>query len=840
MPETFTGPQSPESVSTSIYHDVIFTKHQKPDGSVEYKSSDPSRKIIVLDNNSEAPAENIACDVEVIADTHPGDPTKGKLIARIISEGGVPIEIKKKEKLASLPRPVEIDEEKGVVYVLDQEVPLRREGGPLVPNPESFRHFTLDIQTLEILEKIVTAVNLREPCLLEGETSTSKTSSIEYLAMMTGYEVERLNLSGQTDCSDLIGKFVPNDGRLQIEYEEAIRHPELLDEGSLKIIKTAHAEGRERTLLEEQKIAASLGLTIQGWRWQYGIVPRAMIEGHWCILDELGLAEPQIQRRINSVLEKEPELTITEAGEITKIGPGGKPVHKDFRLFATTNPAEYAGNIGMSPDFRNRWTSNLICKPPSEEGYLAMLNYMVYGEQPIFEIHGQKYRGASIESKLEKLPQIPNLEGFLAKLAKFEVKLEEMAREPSIGRSRKERYCFTRRGLIQFIEFLENMSIITDRATGAKLTVLDDPKEFILRAIKHRFLDAMRDPEDLQKVNDALDAIGISEAQWLHKFEAPRPRTPSGSSEPSGRSGISESEVEPEASEDEAAEEKTFTDLLGNKVIVTGEEERDDYRVGDRLELSTPSLATPEERAAKKIVVVGFTYDSKVVVQLDDDRVIRDSPDNMSALYRIFSTRVRPSESKTTIGDLLGDSLGEIGRPKTTFMDVGGNDVEITNVIQYGGYQIGDRLKIRDNIDKSDLILPLREAKEFVVVGFDDEDRVVVQLDGRDVQYNQLSQINELYEKISPTKAEAKTTFESIYGGKIEITDIKELGGYRVGDRLKAREEARLLVPEIRRAKEIVVVGFTKDGRVVKQLDGGKVTGASPDDTDSHFAIIAP
>jgi hypothetical protein len=69
---------------------------------------------------------------------------------------------------------------------------------PFVPDPAGFAHFCLDGRTAETLAHLAAAVALREPCLMEGETSTSKTSTVLYLAALLRQPVVRINLNGQT------------------------------------------------------------------------------------------------------------------------------------------------------------------------------------------------------------------------------------------------------------------------------------------------------------------------------------------------------------------------------------------------------------------------------------------------------------------------------------------------------------------------------------------------------------------------------------------------------------------------------------------------------------------
>ena len=533
-PEARKQHSSPESAeSARILSGVLFKKFLKPDGSFEYKSSDSSRKMIVLEQGAlDIPEEGISYDVEIVKDTDLTNPRLGKFVVRIVGEEGAPIAERKRKRAKEIPSPIEIDEESGTVAILETELPLNPQRGELVPRPERFRLFTLDTRTLETIEKIATAVELREPCLLEGETSTSKTSSIEYLAMLTGNEVVRLNLNGQTDTSELVGKFVPNDGELQIQFEEFFRHPELLGEESRAIIQRAEKEGRGLTMFETQKLAEREGLKIADWRWQDGLDVRAKKEGKWLILDEINLAEPQILERLNSQLEKNPSMTLSENGGVMlrkfteeeyeryregKLG-SIEPLHENFRIFATMNPAEYSARNPMSPAYKDRWTSYKYVESPTEQEYVAMLEFGVYGTQPEIISGGVKYRGEEAETLFPQCASIENFKGFLTKLARFHTAVEDLSRRREIGKNRKERYIFTRRTLIEFLDFLEHKTII-DRKNGKRLSVTEIPEMVISRALQYYYLDKMAHQDDLKKMKDQLDAVGISEEKWTHKFK---------------------------------------------------------------------------------------------------------------------------------------------------------------------------------------------------------------------------------------------------------------------------------------------------------------------------------
>jgi len=510
---------------------VVFTRFPKPDGSVVYKSSDPSRKIAELEPGSPEPDAGRAYAVEIIQDTNPSDATKGKLVVRILHvDLDVPLAIKRKEAKPAIPEnitAVQDSADGGHVLILETELPINAEGGPLVPRSEDFRHFALDARTVMTLEKIAAAVELRQPCLLEGETATSKTSAIEYLAMRTNTPKVRLNLNGQTDTSELIGKYVPNDGQLAIELEQALRdHGEKLDVALKTRLEKARKEGRTLTMVESQELAHALGLEIPEWRWKDGYVPMAMKKGYWLILDEINLSEPQILERLNSLLERHPSLNVSEhEGEV--IGPGGaQEVHERFRIFATENPASYAGRKAMSPAFKNRWSAYQYVDVPSESDYAAMMNLMVYGEQPTVKVRNMEYASENVEPLFDVTGKVEGMRGFFPKLAKFHAKLEQMARSREIGKGREEPYVFTRRDLTIFLGFLEEKSF-TERRTGKRFNVTDEPKAMILRALQHAYLDKITNEDDRKKVNDVLDLIGISEKKWLHAFPASeKPKAP--------------------------------------------------------------------------------------------------------------------------------------------------------------------------------------------------------------------------------------------------------------------------------------------------------------------------
>jgi midasin len=73
------------------------------------------------------------------------------------------------------------------------------------------RPFALTKSTLVLLERLAVCMRSSEPALLVGETGTGKTTVVSYMASLIGKRLISLNLSNQSEASDLLGGFKPLD-----------------------------------------------------------------------------------------------------------------------------------------------------------------------------------------------------------------------------------------------------------------------------------------------------------------------------------------------------------------------------------------------------------------------------------------------------------------------------------------------------------------------------------------------------------------------------------------------------------------------------------------------------
>ena len=155
-------------------------------------------------------------------------------------------------------------------------------------------------------EDIVLDILENKRVMLIGHTGAGKTSFIEQVAARARYGVLRSNMNGQTTAGDFVGFWTVKGGE-----------------------------------------------TI----WVDGVLPTAMREGLWLIVDEIDFAEPSILAALTAVLEPQGRLVLKEKGhEIVE-------PHPDFRLFATANAVGamsrfrhlYQGANLMNEAFLDRW-----------------------------------------------------------------------------------------------------------------------------------------------------------------------------------------------------------------------------------------------------------------------------------------------------------------------------------------------------------------------------------------------------------------------------------------------------------------------------------------------------
>lgn len=149
------------------------------------------------------------------------------------------------------------------------------------------------------------------PVLLQGPTSSGKTSLVQFLAAITGHEFVRINNHEHTDLQEYLGSYV-TDASGRLVFHE-------------------------------------------------GILVKAVRNGYWIVLDELNLAPTDVLEALNRLLDDNRELFVPELRETIR-------AHPDFMLFATQNPPTfYGGRKILSRAFRNRFVEIHVDEIPQDE-----------------------------------------------------------------------------------------------------------------------------------------------------------------------------------------------------------------------------------------------------------------------------------------------------------------------------------------------------------------------------------------------------------------------------------------------------------------------------------------
>lgn len=91
-------------------------------------------------------------------------------------------------------------------------LPVRPATGMTVVN--TARGFTMHKQAIRLISQVAACVAAVEPVLLTGETGTGKTSIISHLASLLNKPLISLNMSNQSEASDLVGGFRPVSARI--------------------------------------------------------------------------------------------------------------------------------------------------------------------------------------------------------------------------------------------------------------------------------------------------------------------------------------------------------------------------------------------------------------------------------------------------------------------------------------------------------------------------------------------------------------------------------------------------------------------------------------------------
>uniref|UniRef100_A0A8C0BE57 Midasin n=1 Tax=Buteo japonicus TaxID=224669 RepID=A0A8C0BE57_9AVES len=262
-----------------------------------------------------------------------------------------------------------------------------------------------------LIEQLAVCVVKGEPVLLVGETGTGKTSTVQYLAHITGHHLRVINMNQQSDTADLLGGYKPVDNKLiwlplRESFEELFSQTfsRKKNQTFLGHIQTCYRQKRWHDLLKlmqhihksainkELKFILVTGLPLKE-KWEAfglklnhahqqmkmtenallfafveGTLAQAVKKGEWILLDEINLAAAETLECLSGLLEgSSGSLVLLDRGDTEPLVR-----HPDFRLFACMNPATDVGKKNLPPGIRNRFTE-LYVEELRNEGDLQVL-----------------------------------------------------------------------------------------------------------------------------------------------------------------------------------------------------------------------------------------------------------------------------------------------------------------------------------------------------------------------------------------------------------------------------------------------------------------------------------
>ncbi|KAF7620547.1 putative midasin [Aspergillus flavus] len=328
--------------------------------------------------------------------------------------------------------------DQGNNLVLGREV-CRKIKVPSGSVSRSSTRFASTRAALKLMEQAAAAIQMAEPMLLVGETGIGKTTVIQQLATLMRQKLTVVNLSQQSESSDLLGGFKPvnirtmavpmldefnavfeltfsakknqkflssvaksvaagNWARLVHLWHEAVR----LADGVFKSSNGPSQEGEEQPTKKRKLDSPKYQHLRQRWErfagqlndfeaqvaqgdakfafaFVQGKIVRALRNGEWVLLDEINLASPDTLENIASLLhhgtEGSPSVLLSEAGDVERVFG-----HPDFRIFGAMNPATDAGKKDLPPGLRSRFTELYVHSPDSDRDDLLALIQKYLGD----------------------------------------------------------------------------------------------------------------------------------------------------------------------------------------------------------------------------------------------------------------------------------------------------------------------------------------------------------------------------------------------------------------------------------------------------------------------------
>ncbi|CAM1297592.1 MDN1 (predicted) [Pycnogonum litorale] len=293
------------------------------------------------------------------------------------------------------------------------------------PRIDLSRIFTFQAPTTNSnLTKVMRALQVQKAILLEGSPGVGKTTLISALAAVAGHKLVRINLSEQTDISDLFGSDLPVDGGKGGQFS-----------------------------------------------WADGPFLQALKSGHWIILDELNLASQSVLEGLNACLDHRGEVFIPELGKSFCLQS------RTTRLFASQNPMNQGGSRkGLPQSFLNRFSQVYI--DPLSSADLVFIMEAMFPDIPAELVH----KMVGFNNQLTE-----NLVGGDSIRKKWEFNLRDLSRWCEIMKRKQNEDAYNPGNFVQLI-YGDRMQTRGDKSTVHDLYERVFGEDYPLRKSNRNFV----------------------------------------------------------------------------------------------------------------------------------------------------------------------------------------------------------------------------------------------------------------------------------------------------------------------------------------------------------------
>src|SRR6056297_359400 len=343
------------------------------------------------------------------------------------------------------------------ISYLGVELPKAEDPDPEIVEPrERYENYINYQYALELQQKIAVSWKEGEPVLREGGTSLGKTTTIRKMASELGYEVHYVNLNGQTDVEDLMGRHIANPDKTSENDPEYI-----------------FAEGEITRGLRQEKGKKKI-----------------------IILDEINAAHSAILKRLNEVLDgldKNGEVTLPEdASERVSVSK------EHTKVAGLMNPPGegYEGVNPISKELLRRWNYQKEPGelPPKAFSYMRKARR---GKLPRTEEAPEEMFLCSNEGDLdlEQLEEIPGYDQIEEQFEEFHRSAKKLLEKQDIAEDQPQEIMFDdHEELRRFQQFIL-------RYYNGDIT------ETAQRALRFYYAGKLQDQKDKQKLEELINYI---------------------------------------------------------------------------------------------------------------------------------------------------------------------------------------------------------------------------------------------------------------------------------------------------------------------------------------------